>query len=306
MKSITLKVLLLTLLVLCGQPSVALGQDAEFVCPEPIQIGFNDWAPYAWIDESGKAVGLDVDMLTLVANNLGCKVEFIPMPVKRAHQMLKVGSLDMMMGASYTSEREQYAYFSESYRDEEVRLFVEAGNTSSITVNKWQDIFSKKLKLLAPSYGWYGQDYLATKDELSRQGLLITSPNATQSVQMLAYKRGDILIGDSVSLPYIANQSEGLILSPLALVVDTNQIHFMISKKADNVALLGKINQAISTLSNHGALARVMIKWQQTSVAKAQESQQKTTPIDGSNGVMNITTDGLIAVTNRPKHYLAE
>ncbi|MCW3171491.1 substrate-binding periplasmic protein [Shewanella subflava] len=306
MKSITLKILLLTCLVLCGQPSIARGQDAKSVCPNPIQIGFNDWAPYAWIDDSGKAVGLDVDMLTLVANNLGCKVEFIPMPVKRAHQMLKVGSLDMMMGASYTSEREQYAYFSKSYRDEEVRLFVEAENTSSITVDKWQDIISKKLKLLAPSYGWYGQDYLATKDELLRQGLLITSPNATQSVQMLAYKRGDILIGDSVSLPYIANQSEGLILSPLALVVDTNQIHFMLSKKANNVALLDKINQAISTLSNHGALARVMMKWQQLSVAKAQDSPPKTAPIDGSNGVMNMTVDGIIAFIPLPLPVLAE
>ncbi|MCT7942318.1 MULTISPECIES: substrate-binding periplasmic protein [Shewanella] len=298
--------LLLILLVIYGQSGNAHAQDGKLVCPEPIQIGFNDWAPYAWIDESGKAVGLDVDMLTLVANNFGCKVQFIQMPVKRAHQMLKIGTLDMMMGASYIPEREEYAYFSDSYRDEEVRLFVEAGNTSSITIDKWQDIFTKKLKLLAPSYGWYGQDYLATKDELSQQGLLITSPNATQSVQMLAYKRGDVLIGDSVALPYIANQSEGLILSPLALVVDTNQIHFMISKKTNNSALLAEINRSISTLSNHGALARVMKKWQQISVAKSQESQQKATPTDSSSGVMNITEQGLIAALNASKRYSAE
>lgn len=306
MKAITLKLLLLTLLVICGQSGIAHAQDDKFVCSEPIQIGFNDWAPYAWIDESGNAVGLDVDMLTLVANNLGCKVEFIQMPVKRAHQMLKVGTLDMMMGASYTPEREKYAYFSNSYRDEEVKLFVEAGNASSIIVEKWQDIISKRLKLLVPAYGWYGQDYLATKDELSQQGLLVTSPTATQSVQMLAYKRGDILIGDSVSLPYIANQSEGLILSPLALVVDSNQIHFMISKKANKSALLAEINQSISTLSNHGALARVMMKWQQISVAKSQESQQKATPVDSSSGVMNVTERGLIAAINASKRYSVE
>ena len=80
----------------------------------------------------------------------------------------------------------------------------------------------------------------------------------------------------------------------------------MISKKTNNFALLAEINRSISTLSNHGALARVMKKWQQISVAKSQESQQKATPTDSSSGVMNITEQGLIAALNASKRYSAE
>jgi polar amino acid transport system substrate-binding protein len=294
MKYMALKVLILFFLINYGKPDVAHGQVLDSNCPTPIQVGFNDWAPYSWVDPSGKAVGLDVDMLTLIAAHLGCEIVFIKMPVKRAHQMLKVGTLDMMMGASYTQDREEYSYFSDSYRDEEIRLFVKSEMASRIHVEKWQDIASKKLKLLAPTYGWYGKDYLQTKNELIRQGLLIISPNTTQSVRMLAYGRGDVLIGDGISLPYVASQSGGVSITPLALIVDSNKIHFMLSKKAHGPALLKEINQAITALVSQGALARVVVKWQQLSVAQTQVSPSDTGPINGNNSVMNFINTGML------------
>ncbi|UJF23469.1 substrate-binding periplasmic protein [Shewanella sp. OMA3-2] len=289
-----LKNTLLFTLLFCCQSYLVFGHNAESVCPEPIKVGFNDWAPYSWIDASGHAVGLDIDILTLVANNLGCQIHFINMPIKRAHQMLKAGTLDMMMGASYTKEREKYAFFTQSYRKEEIRLFTKADSLPQISVDKWQDIFSQKLKLLAPTYGWYGKDYLQSKAELQNQGLLVISQDAAQSVRMLAYKRGDILIGDSISLPYIANQSEGLALAPLPLIVNTNKIHFMLSKQTKKPALLQEMNNAISTLSNHGALAKVVNKWQNISVAQTPAPAKTPTMID-SNGAFNYTGQGLLS-----------
>lgn len=288
-----LKNKLLFTLLFCCQSYVVFAQNADPICPEPIKVGFNDWAPYSWVDTSGNAVGLDIDILTLVANNLGCQIRFIHMPIKRAHQMLKVGTLDMMMGASYTKEREKYAFFTRSYRDEEIKLFTKVDTLPQINIEKWQDIFSQKLKLLVPTYGWYGEDYLQSKVELQSQGLLVISQDAAQSVRMLAYERGDILIGDSISLPYIANQSEGLTLEPLPLLVDSNKIHFMLSKQIKNAGLLQEINNAISTLSNHGALAKVVSKWQNISVAQnpntSNKQPAKTPTIIDNTGAFNYT-----------------
>jgi polar amino acid transport system substrate-binding protein len=294
-----LKNILLFTLLFCCQPYIVWGQNAESICPEPIKVGFNDWAPYSWVDASGNAVGLDIDMLTLVANNLGCQVNFIHMPIKRAHQMLKSGSLDMMMGASYTKEREKYAFFTQSYRDEEIRLFTKADALPQISIEKWQDIFSQKLTLLVPTFGWYGKDYLQSKAELQNQGLLVISQDAAQSVRMLAYKRGDILIGDSISLPYIANQSENLALEPLPLLVDSNKIHFMLSKQTKSSGLLQEINNAISTLSNHGALAKVVSKWQNISVAQtpktSTEEPTQTPAVIDINGAFSYTGQGQLS-----------
>ncbi|WP_235363928.1 MULTISPECIES: substrate-binding periplasmic protein [Shewanella] len=283
------KILLLITFLL--MPALAIGQQTDTPCPETIKVGFNEWAPYSWTDTSGKAVGLDVDMLTLVANHLGCQLTFIKMPAKRAHQMLQAGTLDLMMGASFTEDRTAYAYFSDSYRTEEVRLFVKADRAAQINVDKWQDIFTQRLKLLVPTYGWYGLDYLRSKEELSRQGLLVLSPNSHQSIQMLSYERGDILIGDAIALPYMAQHAEGVVLSPLNLLVDSNQIHFMFSKKVNNRTLLNAINQSISDLSHQGELARIIMKWQQVSLAQTHEMPPKPTgelhPSKQPDGALN-------------------
>ena len=262
---------ILLLILLLTPPWQAWAQADASLCPTPLNVGFNDWAPYSWTTPQGEVLGLDVEMLSLIARQLGCRLNFIKMPAKRAHQMLQTGMLDIIMGASYTDERANYAYFSNSYRSEEVKLFVKAERAEQINVEKWQDIFSQQLKLLAPFYGWYGPDYQASKDALSHQGLLVLSPNTNQSIQMLAYDRGDILIGDAMALPYTANQSHGVVLSPLSLLVDSNQIHFMFSKQVNHLPLVSAINQAIDTLSHQGALAKVMMKWQQTSLAHTQE-----------------------------------
>jgi polar amino acid transport system substrate-binding protein len=128
---------------------------------------------------------------------------------------------------------------------------------------------------------------------------LVISEDAAQSVRMLAYKRGDILIGDSISLPYIANQSENLALEPLPLLVDSNKIHFMLSKQTKSSGLLQEINNAISTLSNHGALAKVVSKWQNISVAQtpktSTEEPTQTPAVIDINGAFNYTGQGQLS-----------
>jgi polar amino acid transport system substrate-binding protein len=265
----------LLLLLIYFQAYFAYGQKATSSCYEPINVGFNSWAPYSWLDSAGKPVGLDVDMLTIVADNLGCKLNFIDMPVKRAHRMLQEGTLDIMMGASYRPEREAYADFSVPYRDEEIKLFVKSDLAPQIKIDKWQDIFSQKLVLLAPIFGWYGADFLASEQALIKQKLLIFSRNATQSIRMLGYGRGDVVIGDSIAVPYIATQIERISVTELPLVLDHNQIHFLISKKTTNPELITGINQSIKRLSSRGELAQVIVKWQQISIAKTQETSGK-------------------------------
>lgn len=260
-------------------PIEGRGEANDVVCSVPLKVGFNDWAPYAWLNPQGVELGLDVDMLRLVAEYMGCELDFIGMPAKRAHQMLKMGSLDIIMGASYIKERDEYAYFSVPYRNEEIRLFVKSELHPTFSISKWQDIFTLKLRLLVPSFGWYGKDYLATKEELERQRLLVISPNANQSVQMLAYGRGDLLIGDTLALPFIASQYEGVRISPLALLVDSNQIHFMITKHENRQVLLAAVNKAILALEGSGAFAKVMTKWQQLSVAQIKDTSLRSNPV---------------------------
>ncbi|MFV0597316.1 substrate-binding periplasmic protein [Shewanella sp.] len=247
-----------------GAPSEA----AVSVCLNPLRVGYNDWPPYAWQDPQGEALGLDVELLRAFAKHLGCEVSFINVPAKRSHQMLKSGSLDIMMGATKTAEREEYAFFSTFYRDEEVRLFVLDENKDKIQLTQWQDIFSQKLRLLVPISGWYGVDYEQTRQRLEQEHLLILSPDPDKSVQMLTYGRADLIVGDAIAMPYIASQHQGVRLSPLKLVLDRNQIHLMFSKQTSSSSQLQQFNAAIKALRANGEIARIVYKWQQISLAQ--------------------------------------
>ncbi|MEL4389949.1 substrate-binding periplasmic protein [Shewanella xiamenensis] len=237
-------------------------------CSNPIKVGYNDWPPYAWQDMQGEAQGLDVELLRAFAEFLGCEINFINVPAKRSHQMLKSGSLDIMMGATKTVEREEYSFFSDPYRDEEVRLFVLDENKDNVKLERWQDIFTQKLRLLVPISGWYGADYEKTRERLALENLLILSPDVDKSVQMLTYDRADLMIGDAIAMPYIASQHQGIRLSALKPILDHNPIHLMLSKKSISPLLLAQFNRAIKALTINGEIARIVYKWQQISLAQ--------------------------------------
>lgn len=237
-------------------------------CSNPIKVGYNDWPPYAWQDMQGEAQGLDVELLRAFAEFLGCEINFINVPAKRSHQMLKSGSLDIMMGATKTVEREEYSFFSDPYRDEEVRLFVLDENKDNVKLERWQDIFTQKLRLLVPISGWYGADYEKTRERLALENLLILSPDVDKSVQMLTYDRADLMIGDAIAMPYIASQHQGIRLSALKPILDHNPIHLMLSKQSMSPLLLAQFNRAIKALTINGEIARIVYKWQQISLAQ--------------------------------------
>ncbi|MFB2655345.1 substrate-binding periplasmic protein [Shewanella xiamenensis] len=237
-------------------------------CSNPIKVGYNDWPPYAWQDMQGEAQGLDVELLRAFAEFLGCEINFINVPAKRSHQMLKSGSLDIMMGATKTVEREEYSFFSDPYRDEEVRLFVLDENKDNVKLERWQDIFTQKLRLLVPISGWYGADYENTRERLALENLLILSPDVDKSVQMLTYDRADLMIGDAIAMPYIASQHQGVRLSALKPILDHNPIHLMLSKQSMSPLLLAQFNRAIKALTINGEIARIVYKWQQISLAQ--------------------------------------
>ena len=257
----------------------ALQVNSPLPCHKTIKVGYNDWPPYAWQDPQGEAQGLDVDLMRAFAVYLGCKINFINVPAKRSHQMLKAGQLDVLMGATMTDERQAYAHFSSYYRDEELRLFVLDEQKDQINVDKWEDIFTKKLRLLVPSSGWYGVDYQESQYRLEQEHLLVLSPDSDKSVQMLTYGRGDMIVGDTMAMPYIASQHQHIKLVPLKLVLDQNHIHLMLSKASMTPSQLEQFNHAIKAMMDNGEIARVINKWQQMSLAKQSNMSRLSSPL---------------------------
>ena len=79
---------------------------------------FKDSLPFAFVNASGKLVGLDVEMAHLLANDLGVKLEFLQVARAEIGERLDAGSCDIAMsGFAVTPERTRQMAFSVSYMD---------------------------------------------------------------------------------------------------------------------------------------------------------------------------------------------
>lgn len=88
-------------------------------------MGWESWRPYQFQTADGPG-GLDIDLVSAIADKAGCTVSFMEMPWARHLDRLAVGEIDLAAGASRTPEREGFAHFSAPYRTESVVLLTRA------------------------------------------------------------------------------------------------------------------------------------------------------------------------------------
>ncbi|ABL99277.1 ABC transporter substrate-binding protein [Shewanella amazonensis] len=260
-------------LILFSWPTFAV--QTQTICQAPLHVAYNDWPPYSWSDEVGEPLGLDVDLLKAFARRVGCVLEFDKMPARRSHQLMHLGKVDIMMGASKTAEREEYAHFSVPYRLEQVGLF-SIDNGGVVSLGSWQQVLDSSLKLLVPQAGWYGEAYESSKRSLAMHNQLVESPDLLKSVQMLSRGRAELAIGDALSLPFIASQHEKVHLFRHPLRLTESDIHLMFSRATFDEARVRAFNDAIRGAAEDGEIASLLLKWEQISLSRIEGVSQKS------------------------------
>ncbi|MFT6903213.1 MAG: polar amino acid transport system substrate-binding protein, partial [Colwellia sp.] len=122
-------------------------------------VGWELWYPYQYHNKKQELVGLDFDIFNAIIKESNFKVTFTELPWKRHLQYIKTGKIDMAMGASYTLEREESAYFSLPYRIEKVNLFVKKGMVSKIKLDTLGDLANSNYMIGVEGGYYYGKEY---------------------------------------------------------------------------------------------------------------------------------------------------
>jgi polar amino acid transport system substrate-binding protein len=75
-----------------------------------------DYPPFGYIDESGKTVGFDIDLVTYIADRLGVKLDLRPVTSANRIPMLMNDTVDLIAASTtITQEREEVVDFSVPY-----------------------------------------------------------------------------------------------------------------------------------------------------------------------------------------------
>ena len=221
-------------------------------------MALEQWPPYLYRDAQGRYTGLDLELLRAIFKEARCTLLTAPeLPTARRQLLFQKGGLDLMLAASETPERQSYARFSLSYRDEAVGVFSKSGSPGKHRqVASFAQLARGKSTLLAPKVGWYGAQYAAARPALEKAGRLNTFGSFRQGILMLDAGRADLLLGDVLAVRHEAHL-QGVALNTLPFLVLRAPVHLMLHARTTSADDLARLNAAITRLEQRGVLAAI-------------------------------------------------
>lgn len=216
--------------------------------------GWYLWEPYQFnkITAGGyKLTGMDIELVKALAKKVNVKVDYESVSWKQHQADLKSGGRDVAAGATYTSARSEFAYFSVPYRFEENSLFVLDNLDKNLEFNSVSE-FLAQVRLqnfrLGVTEGFIYADNqinLFISDKINSD-IIRRFNNDVDALQALINKEIDGFIADRVvGAAAILNNSANAYVKEVHLNIKT-PIHLMFSKKTVPLRMIDKFNKEIN------------------------------------------------------------
>lgn len=240
-RSLWLSVVMIGLLVLSGmvlaaKPELRVGTDATY-------------APFETIDASGKYVGFDMELIGMVAAEMGRELKLQNVGWDGIIPGLMNGNYDCLISAmTITSERKKQINFSIPYFSIRQAIVVKQNNTS---IKGPENLVGKTIAVQNGTTG----DLYASKIAKVIMKRFDTNP---QAVQELLNNNADAAVMDDLVAFDAAKNNKGI------KVIEIQKIEkedYGIGIKKGNDKLLEEINNAIKKLKQNGKLDALVAKY---------------------------------------------
>lgn len=214
------------------------------------------YEPFQYQDESGEVVGFDVDLLNLLAEDLGVEQEVLNVgewEQVTSGAVFAANRCDIGMGAmTITEERAQALHISDPYFDATQALIVQTGSDI-------QGLEDLEGELVGVQTGTTGQDY----GEANAEKFGYTTQNFEDlALQLNALKAGQIAaaINDNVPILSFVEQNPD---TEMVTEFDTGEKYGFPAKKDDPNAerLIARLNELLAQAVEDGTYDEIYEKW---------------------------------------------
>jgi polar amino acid transport system substrate-binding protein len=231
-------------------------------CSRVLRVGWVAWPPYSVEGPRQQPLGLDVELVSRIAQEAGCTVEFVRgIPPPRQLFYLRQSTLDLQFAASDVPERHAFAWVSKPYRAEIISLFARSGEAARYAPATLDTVAKNHWHLIAPDAGWFGASYQALRPQFQAKGRLSVYRTTTQGMQMLNTHRGDLVLGDHYAFVHESLAKGIPPLDPLPIPVNEAPIHLLLSKTSLQARDMDTLNAAIERLTRSGALRDIETRY---------------------------------------------
>lgn len=110
-----------------------------------LRVAWDPYEPYSYSDGSELPVGYDIEVVSRVAEMVGCSLTFSEMAWSDILIALQNGDTDITVGTGYKSMRANWSWYSESYRNEVIGLMLRAGTAEQFPGNSLEEVLRSGL-----------------------------------------------------------------------------------------------------------------------------------------------------------------
>lgn len=236
------------LLTACGSTGATTESGAKLVSEGKLTVCTNPpYAPFEY-EENGKIVGLDVDIATAIAKDLGLEAEMHTTSFEgiQSGVALSSGECDIALsGITVTEERKTVMAFTSPYVDDNLAILVPQGSA----ISGEADLAGKKIGVQQATSGEkYAQEAGAETVQYEDNGLLL---QALQTGQVEA------VVGNITVLSEMLTSDQSL---KVAQEIETDE-KIAAAVASDNTALLESANKTLQTMEEDGSLDTLREKY---------------------------------------------
>jgi polar amino acid transport system substrate-binding protein len=231
--------------------------------PCQLKLGFESWESYQYVGLEQQASGLDIEIVQAVAGRMNCTLVMQHGIWQELLGQFRQGQLDVLLGASKTPAREEFALFSEPYRVEQFQLFVRKNDAAQYNFESVAAMVAAKHKIGLISGYYYGEQISALYNDEQMRPQFIESTMSEQNIAVLLDEQVDAVLEDSlVGVAIIRRQGLVQQIAPHPVKLPENPIYVMFSKSTVQVEQVNAFNQALQQFKQSGDYQQLLSKYQ--------------------------------------------
>jgi len=218
--------------------------------PCNISVGWTLWKPYQYLNTSKELTGLDIEFLQAISKELVCEIDFSRDLWFKNMQKLNRGDIHLLVSASKTPERENFAWFSKAYRSHLVTLHVRSKDRASYGAAELKVLFEQhQFKLGVVKGASYDQQLTQLQEDKKYKDLIVPVIEPHQMIEMLAtgeidgYFEDPLIFHHSTTDGEFSNQFESY---PIEIKI--GDMYFIFSKKSVDYKFVEQFNRIMEKI----------------------------------------------------------
>lgn len=242
---------------------VSWGSSALAACE--LRFGWEPYVPYQFAGAGGEVTGADIVLMRELAAAIGCEVVFKELPWARQLLELENGAIDVVMSASRTPERAEYALFSMPYRRAEMAIFVRRGTVAQYPLSALSQIPEIGFRLGVILGYYYGEEFEQLRQDAAFAAYVDPAADYQTNIRKLLHRRIDGLLVDDVAVMLAEARALGVAdrveRHPLAMPGD--EFHMMFSRRSIAPDLVAAVDRELDAMKARGRIEAILAQFVQ-------------------------------------------